>query len=142
MARMTFGSKGPILEENADFRTTGMPSLAPDKVKGTIDYEFGLEMKSDAPPRSVKVEDFSEDPIVLLLQDDAPHLTKRVWKGSILQIDGKDKRLGWLSSLDDSVRVIRFTVVLADGSVSTLNQAVSYPAFYKEIIRKSLGLGY
>jgi len=142
MAKMTFGSKGPILEENADFKITGLPTLAPDKAKGYVDYEFGLEMKSDAIPRSITVDDFSEDPILVLVQDKAPHLTKRVWRGSVLKMDGKDKRLGWLTSLDDSVRVMRFTVVLADGSVSTVNQAVSYPAYYKEIIRKSLGLGY
>ena len=77
-----------------------------------------------------------------LIEDSAPKLNKGEWRGAVTNLDLKDRRLGWMTSLDDSVRVIRFTVVLADGRTSVLDQAVSYPGLYKAVIRKALGADY
>jgi hypothetical protein len=141
-ARMTFGSQGPILEENADFRMATMPTLAPSADKKHVDYDFKVAFKGAAVPRRVQVEDISEDPVLTLIEDDAPQLKDRLWHGQILRMDMKDKRLGWLTSLDDTVRVLRFSVTYPDGRVSALDQAVSYPGLLKQLIRRTLGLDY
>ncbi|HVW20131.1 MAG TPA: hypothetical protein VHC86_02870 [Opitutaceae bacterium] len=141
-ARMTFGGGGPVLEQNADFKVASMPTLAPSRDRKHVDYDFQIELKRDVLPRSITVEDISEDPIQTLLEQAPPAMQGRKWRGQILKMDMSDKRLGWLTSLDDTVRVLRFTVVLPDGRASVVNQAVSYPGMLKALIRRTLGLNY
>lgn len=142
MASMTFGNNGPIAEENGDFKVATILPLAPSKEAKRVDYDVKLKFKGGARPTRIKVEDVSEDPIVLVMEDASPHLDQGVWEGKIIGLDSKDRRIGWVLSLEDSVRVLRFTVVLADGRTDTIEQAVSYPAVLKTMVRKVLGVDY
>lgn len=141
-AAMTFGKNGPEEEENADFKVASILPLEPDKDKKHVDFVFQLQFKGDQAPRSVKVEDISEDPIMTLYQDDHPKLTNRRWVGELMKLDGKDKRIAWVANVDDTIRVLRFTVVMPDGRTSVLEQAISYPGLIKTYVRQVLGMGY
>ena len=48
--------------------------------------------------------------------------------------------MAWLTQLDDSIRVYRFTVTRPDGTQAVLKQPQMFPIFMKQLIRAMLGL--
>lgn len=103
-------------------------------------YQFALTDRSPTPPRSIRVEDVTDDHTVLLAEDLQPHLNEGRWMQRSAFIPGTDPSLGWLQYVDDAMRVFRFTVETGDGRTVTLYQGWSVPGWAKPRIRPSIGM--
>jgi hypothetical protein len=103
-------------------------------------YYFEFVDSSGATPRSVRVEDVTDETPMFIVEDKNPKLLDNHWVGRSEQLDAASPLLGWVSYIDDSMRVYRFTVVTADGKELILNQAWSVPAWFKAAMRKTLGM--
>jgi hypothetical protein len=101
-------------------------------------YYFEFVDSSGATPRSVRVEDVTDDKPMVIIDEPNPQLVKQHWGGKSPPLAGTHPWLGWVHYLDDSVRVFRFTIVKADGQQVILNQAWSVPNWSKVGMRKTL----
>lgn len=126
--------EGPIQVELALF----LPATEKDQ-KG-IRYQFALTDRSPTPPRSIRVEDVTDDHTVLLVEDRQPQLKDGRWLQRSAFIPGTDPSLSWLQYVDDAMRVFRFTVETADGRQVVLYQGWSIPGWAKTRIRPSIGM--
>jgi hypothetical protein len=115
-----------------------VPNTAPDQKE--LYYLFILDDKSPTAPRSVKVEDVTEDNVVLMVDDQKPEFVSQRWSGKSRMFDGNDPHLVWITQLGDTMRVFRFTVTAADGSTTVLDQGWMVPAWAKVPMRRALGL--
>lgn len=104
-------------------------------------YVFGLELKTMPALISMKVEDVTDDNVVLLVDDRSPKLAGRIWRWATPLQSPDEKTLRWIQEIDDSFRVYRFTIALSDGRQLVLHHAAFYPAFAKEHMKFELGLG-
>jgi hypothetical protein len=136
---VTFGRAGPVLVDKDGVRMEGaILDLSPDK-KHVI-YAFKFLVKNGVAPKRVTVTDLTDDPAELLIDDRDPHLQDRRWLAPRIPRDGHEPALAWLHTVDDSMRIYRLTVTLADGTVAVLDQPVSYPGFLKAAILKTIGV--
>jgi hypothetical protein len=115
-----------------------IPSATPEKKQ--LMYLFDLQDKSPVPPKSIVVEDVSEDKPVLMLDDQAPKLVNQRWTSISRPFSGDEAAMIWVTHLDDSMRVFRFTVTGADGSKTVLDQGWMVPGWTKVPMRRALGL--
>lgn len=114
--------------------------MGPDKPKA-IAFRFIIEFLKGAQPTSIVIEDVTEDPVELIYQDNHAHLIKgNVWGAGSRPFAPQDEHVKWILTLDNNVRVYRFTVKLADGSVHTLLKPIIIPGFMKDFMRTQLGL--
>jgi len=106
-----------------------------------LGYLFELEFKEGTRPASIAVDDITEEPIMALMTDGAPKLDKRNrWVASTPGWNPAEERVNWISTLDNGVRVFRFTVKLTGGSVHVLRLPVFVPAWKKAELRTQLGV--
>jgi hypothetical protein len=103
-------------------------------------YYFEFADSSGATPRSVRVEDVTDEKPMTIITDEHPKLIDNQWIGHSEQLDAASPLLGWVRYLDDSMRVYRFTIVRPDGTELVLHQAWSVPAWFKAAMRKTLGM--
>jgi hypothetical protein len=115
-------------------------ALNPTADKKHIIYTFELSVKSGMVPTHITVEDITENPERIAADDAAPKLVAGHWKLNTGELDPKDPMFEWLIQLDDSIRVYRFTVTLADGKQVVLKQPQMFPVFMKQLIRAMLGI--
>lgn len=116
-----------------------IPGLLPEKKE--MVYLFAFNETSGRPPRSVRVEDVSDDAPVLLVEDLKPELRDKTnWRGKSASVPSSDPSLIWFTYLDDTMRVFRFTIVNADGETVVLNQGWYVPGWIKPGIRRSIGM--
>lgn len=101
-----------------------------------------LKLLKPATLRRVTIEDVAGEKPVLVVDDPSPQPEGAVWKGLATPLTLSDPRLTWLPSLENSIRVYRFTIETADGRKTVLNQPAMFPAIVKVQIRASLGLTY
>jgi hypothetical protein len=114
--------------------------MGPDKPKA-VAFHFIVEFLKGAQPTSIKIEDVTEDPIELIYEDDHAHLTKgNIWGAGSRPFAPQDEHVKWILTLDNNVRVYKFTVKLADGTVHTLLKPIIIPGFMKDFMRTQLGL--
>lgn len=114
--------------------------LAGQPVK-TMAYEFVLQFKRGSKPALIVVDDDSEDRIWSLYEDRAPKLGKgEFWLALTPGFNPNEERMNWINSLDNGVRVLRFTVTLTDKSVHVLRLPVFVPAQAKAMFRAELGM--
>jgi hypothetical protein len=104
-------------------------------------FNFVIKFEHGATPTSVKVEDVTEDPILEIYHEDHAHLMKKnVWGGTSRPYAPQDEHVKWILTLDNNIRIYRFTVKLADGTTHVLLKPVMVPAYMKDFIRTQLGL--
>lgn len=137
---VTYGRAGPVMVlKNGVQIETSILDLSKDKKH--LVYVFKFLVKNGATPRRVLVADLTDDPAELIVDDHAPQLTNGHWVAERVDRDPRgDPTLAWLGTVDDSMRIYRFTVTLADGTVVVLDQPVSYPGYLKGAIRKASGV--
>jgi hypothetical protein len=111
-------------------------SLAPMADKKHVAYVFEVTVKDGLVLKHVTVEDMTEDPVRVLADDPGPRVTAGHWKFTTPALDPKDPGTVWITQLDDTIRVFRFTLTLADGHQVVLKQPSMYPIVLKSIIRK------
>jgi hypothetical protein len=143
--RLTFRMiNGQIQHASEAGIQTDTPRLDPNPKEKTMVYLVRfIDHKDGPPPRSVKVEDVSaEEPPVLLVEDTHPQLIHGEWRGASRPFTFEEPAMKWLTYLDQSFRVYRFTIVLADGRTIVLHEGLMVPGFGKAMIRKLLGQNY
>lgn len=135
------GSHGIEWAQNDDMQ---IGAARVELVRGSprIAYILGFMAKPGFVPVRVAVDDVTDNPIVPLVEDDAPHLVRGMWVCAQRPRDVKDPGVKWLLTVDDSIEVFRFAVTGADGRVSVLYQPVVFPAMLKTAVRHVLGLNY
>jgi len=115
--------------------------VVPNLKEKNFTYLFSFQAKHDhaQTPRSVKVDDVTDDVAVNLVDDPHPVLNKEsVWAKQVGPID--PDRIPWLAEIENSVRIFRFTIVTADGRTLVLYQGASEPAVVKKYLRQELGM--
>jgi hypothetical protein len=113
--------------------------LAKDQERA-MGYFFDLQFIGGNKPASVSVDDVSEAPILAVLRDDAPKLENGHWIGKTAPYSPADQHLEWITTLDNGVRVFRFTVKLTDGRTDVLRLPIVMPQGTKTIFRAQLGI--
>ena len=140
MVSISFNNGTIVPGEDDDFKI----ELAQFQVNGKGQpgvYLFRLWSKKGAVPRSVKVEDVSENEPVVLLEDAAPKLTAdRRWICITPPVAADRENLRWVFEIESCFRIYRFTIGMPDGRAVVLYQACSYPDFIKAVFRQLLGL--
>lgn len=134
---MTAEKAPPAANERLEIQLAG-PVVAPSaetKNQPNLVWEFALRVKDGQPPKRVVVEDVTADPIVRLVIDEAPRLDRQRWAGQARPIHLTAENTAWVFDPKPTVKVFRFTVLLADGSESVLHQAASFPEPAKTLIR-------
>jgi hypothetical protein len=111
-----------------------------EATKKEVTYYFEFMDSSGVAPQSVKVEDVTDEKPMLIIEDKHPKLLNNRWIGRSEPLDGASPLLGWVSYIDDSMRVYRFRIVTAEGKELILNQGWSVPAWFKAAMRKTLGM--
>lgn len=122
--------------------TIAAATLIPDQKedKKQAVYLFAMLDESPQPPKSVRIEDVSDDIARVLLEDPNPTLNKHRWVGHSREFTGNDAELNWVTYLDDSLRVFRFTITSASGEKIVLHQGWMVPAMMKAAMRKTLDI--
>jgi hypothetical protein len=111
-----------------------------EKGKG-LAFAFQLEFKEGAKPVSVAVDDITDLPILSVYTDNAPLLLKKtIWSGVSPAHSAADEYVKWIMTLDNTVKVYRFTVKLADGTTHVLRFPIFVPANMKGFMRAQLGV--
>ena len=116
--------------------------LEPKGATQTIELRCEFKLLKPAVIRHVTVEDVAGERAVMFVDDPAPKLDGMTWKGASTPITKDDARTTWLLSIENSIRVYRFTVETADGRKLVLNQPALFPGFVKMQIRHVLGMNY
>jgi hypothetical protein len=105
-------------------------------------YYFSLWENSGKAPRSIKVEDITDDKAVLMVEDLSPKLSSlNRWGASSRAYTGTDPEMHWVSYVDESMRVFRFTIINSEGQKVILDQGWFLPAWAKAAMRKALDMG-
>ncbi|HEY5079568.1 MAG TPA: hypothetical protein VII43_06955 [Opitutaceae bacterium] len=114
--------------------------LSKDQQKA-MGYLFEVDFLGGNRPTSIVVDDVSDQPILNVIEDPAPKLFNSVhWVGTSKPYNPADEHMNWVSSLDNGVRVFRFTVKMKDGTTHVLRLPILMPANTKMIFRAELGI--
>jgi hypothetical protein len=101
---------------------------------------FQVMFHHGAKPSSIVVTDVTEAPVLTVFGDYSPKLdAKGLWRGATEPLSPSNALLKFLTNIDNSIRIYRFTVKLADGTVQKLNVPMLVPGFYKEFMLKEAG---
>lgn len=114
-----------------------LPSRDPTKAEAV--YVFAYQDTQNVTPKSVRVEDVSGETTVLLVDDQSPKLTNKLWTGASRGFQTKDPEVEWLGHLDSDMRVYQITIEQADGRKLILHQGWSVPGWMKPMIRQAMG---
>jgi hypothetical protein len=138
---VTYGKNGPEMarKDGVQMEAASM-DLSADKKH--LVYLFKIAFKNGVVPQRLTIEDLTDDPAQTVVEDGAPSLKDGHWVAVRVDRGPNDPTLAWIKTVDDSMRIYRTTVTLADGSQVVLDQPVSYPAYLKAAIRKAVGLDY
>ncbi len=113
------------------------------KTEKKFTYVFAFTDKQKRALRSVRVEDVADEKPVVLVDDAAPKLSATgQWQHDSEAIDPNDPRLAWLATLQNSLRVYRFTLTFADGKTLVLHQGAFFPQPMKSALRQLFGKNY
>lgn len=121
---------------------TDTPKLEPNPKEKKFIFLVRLFVNTAEPPRSIKVEDVSDDQPVLLAESTNPEIRNHEWRDISRTLTMDDPAMKWLTYLDQSFRIFRFTVVLADGRTVVLHDGVMVPGYGKAMLRHLMGLNY
>jgi hypothetical protein len=137
--RLELGKTGMIPGENDDFKIgSALLVFDPGTKKGT--YEFVFQAKRGVAPTHLKVDDVTDDAAVTLFQTDQVKLQNGIWSGKGKPFTPDEQNSRWLFQLETNIRVYRFTFTMPDGRSEIVYQGYNYPAFIKDLVRKTLAL--
>ena len=130
----TMAKKGTLTVRNAAL----IPNIVTKDKE--LQYLFALIDSGTVPLKSVRVEDVTEAPALLMAEDLEPKVVNHRWSMTSRMFKADEPALAWIAHLDNSMRIYRFTVVKADGSTTTLDQGWMVPGWAKVPMRAALGL--
>lgn len=129
-------SDGPVSIKNFRFMPMKM------EAGNGIVFGFQLKFAQGTKPAAITVDDVSDEPILNVYNDNAPVLSKgNNWNAVSRAHSPADEYAKWLMTLDNTVKVYRFTVKMADGTTHVLRYPVFVPAQLKKFVRAQLGVG-
>jgi len=128
------GAVGP---ESKDLKITAAMFEINPKIKKGL-YVFGIDFKTEAMPRSIKVEDVSDEKARTLVDESNLKIEKRAWRFACQPMGLEEKTLRWVHEIDESFRVYRFTVTYDDGRLVEQYHATFYPSFAKAYLLHQL----
>lgn len=106
-------------------------------------YVFEFTVEGNRPLRHVRVEDVSDEPVVMLIDRADPTLSAAgLWHGESEPLSTGNGRLKWLATVSNSLRVVRVTLTFADGKTQVLHQGTLFPANIKSAVRQAMGQNY
>ena len=106
-------------------------------------YAFAFNDSRKRALRSVRIDDVSDDAPALLVESAQPALSATgQWRGESEPLALSDRRLAWMATLPNSLRVFRFTLTFADGQTQVIHQGSLFPAPMKSAVRQMLGEKY
>jgi hypothetical protein len=117
-----------------------IPSPNLDTEKKQLQYLFAFQVTGNVQPKTVLVEDVTDDHAIKMVDDQDPQVVNQRWTGMSRMYGPDEDALSWVPHLDDSMRVFRFTVTTAEGSKIVLNQGWMVPGWAKVPMRRALGL--
>lgn len=123
--------------ESEDFKIDAAVMQYDPKVKSAT-YILAFQVKRGGVPKSVKVEDISDDTPVTLCQTDHVTLSKDLWKFRTAPFVPDQQNAKWVFQIENTIRVCRFTIVTSDGRTEVLNQGCNYYPLIKDLIRQDL----
>jgi hypothetical protein len=114
--------------------------VAKDKPK-EITFSVIIEFSQGAELNGIKIEDVTEAPKETIYEDKTAKLVKKnVWGAVSRPYAPQDEHVNWILTVENSVRIYKFTATLKDGSVHTVLKPMFVPANVKEFMRTQLGL--
>lgn len=115
-----------------------LPSREPEKKE--VFFAFSFVDQSGVVPKSVKIEDVSDERPVVVVEDLQPtYQAGNRWVNTPRMMQAGDPAIGWTQYVGDTFRVFRFTITKPDGREIVLHQGLSVPAWMKLSMRKTLG---
>ena len=113
-----------------------------DKAVGkakTLAFTFVVQFQAGSVPARISIEDVTEAPILPIYEDKDPKVLKgNLWGAASSPVNAHDEHINWLLTLDNSVRVYRFTVKLKDGSTHVVYKPIYLSAQMKNYIRSMI----
>jgi hypothetical protein len=139
--RVPIGPNGAALTREGGVQINAASfTLTPEK---KFVYVFEFTVSGNRPLRHVRVEDVSDESVVMLIDRADPTLSAAgVWRGESEPLGTGDRRLTWLATVSNSLRVVRFTLTFADGKTQILHQGTLFPANTKSAVRQTMGQKY
>lgn len=139
MVPLSFAHGAVVPAENDDFKIeTAQFEVSPGSKQGT--YIFKFLSKKGAPPRSVRVEDVSDEAPVTWIEDTSPQLAAGHWHWQSGPVPPDRANLRWIFEIESCFRVYRFTIATADGRSLVMYEPCSYPDYVKTYFRQQLGV--
>jgi hypothetical protein len=132
--------RGEIVGEEQTDIYINSATLMTDATKKRGLYLFGATFKSTTPLKSVLVEDVTDPQAKEMVRDLEPKMKGATWIFTTEPVEGSDHSFGWVTELDESFRVYRFTFSFVDGRQVKLHRVTYYSPFVKPGLRKGLGL--
>lgn len=120
----------PLPAEKEGIKVEGAGFLMTD---GKLVWAFNFT--SQKPIMNVRVEDVSEKTAVLLVEDKTPSLKEGMWSGRANPIAINKEESPWVFTRGNTVKVFRFTVLIAGNSAPTV---IHQPAVYGTEVKGAL----
>ena len=131
--------RGLVGEEDKDVKVIVAELRANPKEKKAL-YSIVLEFKATARPRSVKIEDVSENTASIMIDDADPKVSGKLWFWTGAPMSADAPQLHWINEIDESFRIYRVSVALDNGRQVSFHHVMFYTPMLKWMIRKGLGL--
>jgi hypothetical protein len=131
----------PVIEDDA--MSVNRVLFTPVKVDKAyaITILFQLQFQKGQKPVLIAIDDVSDDPILNVMTVKDPVLTdKNHWNSASPPHNPADEYAKWMLTLDNTIKVYRFTVKLADGTTHVLRYPVYVPGMMKGYMRSQMGV--
>jgi hypothetical protein len=105
----------------------------------TLAFTFVVQFQQGTAPAVITVEDVTEAPIIPIYEDRNAKIVKdNLWGAVSSPVGPHDAHVNWLLTLDNSIRVYRFTVKLTDGTKHVLLKPIFMSGGMKAYVRSVL----
>jgi hypothetical protein len=135
-------ARGLARPTEIDGFTLKAPLFTLSDEKTRLVYLFEFSDPKGRALQSVRVEDISDAKPLLLLEEAMPTSNQGLWRGVSRPVSPGEEGLKWIYSIDNTVRVFRFTIVTADGRSVVANQGALFPNVFKIPARQAFGEKY
>jgi hypothetical protein len=114
--------------------------VAKDKPK-EITFSMIVEFVPGTVLKGIMIEDVTDTPIETIYEDPKAAVVKNnIWGAVSKPFAPQDEHVNWVLTVENSVRIYKFTAKLGDGTTHTVLKPMFVPSNVKEFMRTQLGL--